>query len=613
MKKCKFFLALAAFGIFSAAAPSFASDAHDHQSHAEEIDSQAVRDYAAEKTEWRRDDFHKTRSPVHVKILGFNDFHGHISPGTKVANRPAGGAAVFASYLRVAQAGMEDRTFIVHAGDAVGASPLSSALLFDEPTIDFFNQLTNKNCRYQNRSTSRCNMIGTLGNHEFDRGQDELLRLLNGGNQASGPLLNPHFRGAKFPYVSANVVSAKTGKPILSPYVIRKARYKDQEGESKEMPIAFIGAVLQNTPSIVTPAGIAGLKFLDEAEAINSYIPEIKAQGVNTIVVLIHQGGFQSNYIGQTDPLKAKVSGEIVGIVSRLASEIDVVVSGHSHAFTNSLLPNQQGKQILVSQAFSYSTAFAEIDLQIDPKTRDVVAKSASIVTTFADQGPGLAPDQAAAELTAEAEAKVAPIANQLIGSITADILRSANSAGESPLGNLIADAQRAALKTDIAFMNPGGVRADLLFLGTHNPPQPNGTVTYNDLFTIQPFGNSLVKMDLTGQQILDVLNQQFPPNQTSQRILLPSGLTYTWSASELATDKISNVLVNGVLLVKTTTYSVTVNSFLSSGGDNFTVFNAGTNRTGGAQDIDALVDYIKSLPQPLAPPAVGKRITKIN
>lgn len=607
-------LLVAALLCLGLAAPAaLAGDDHDHDSHADVPDTQAVRDFAAERIEWRHEDYKKTRTPVKVKILGFNDFHGHISAGTRVAGRPVGGAAVFASYLKAAQAGIEDHTLIVHAGDAVGASPLSSALLLDEPTIDFLNQLTNDHCRYRGHSGQRCNLVGTLGNHEFDKGQAELMRLLDGGNAASGPFLDPRYRGAKFPYVSANVVSATTGKPILRPYVIKRVKYKDEEGESHEMPIAFIGAVLKETPSIVTPSGVAGLRFLDEAESINRYVPEIKARGVHTIVVLIHQGGFQNNYIGQTDATRPTVSGEIVGIVSRLDDEIDLVVSGHSHAFTNALLPNAHGKQILVSQAFSFSTAYADIDLQIDPRTRDVISKSASIVTTFADQGPGLTPDAAAAELTAQAEARVAPIANQLIGSITADITRTQNNAGESSLGDLIADAQRAALKTQVAFMNPGGIRADLMFVGTHNPPQPNGTVTYNDVFTVQPVGNSLVKMDLTGQQIIDLLNQQFPPNQTSPHILQGSGLSYTWDANGPAGNKIVNVMIGGVDIDKTATYSVTVNSFLATGGDNFTVLNAGTNRVGGAQDIDTLVNYIKSLPQPVAPPAVGSRITRLN
>lgn len=161
--------------------------------------------------------------------------------------------------------------------------------------------------------------------------------------------------------------------------------------------------------------------------------------------------------------------------------------------------------------------------------------------------------------------------------------------------------------------MNPGGIRADLLFKGTHNPPLPDGSVTYNDLFTVQPFGNSLVRMDLTGQQIIDVLNQQFPPNQTANRMLQISGLTYTWNASGAEGDKILDVLIGGAPINESAIYSVTVNSFLATGGDKFTVLNNGVNRVGGSQDIDALVTYMKSLPQPVVAPVVGDRIKKQN
>ncbi len=413
--------------------------------------------------------------------------------------------------------------------------------------------------------------------------------------------------------MSANVVSAATGKPILPPYVIKRVTYKDAGGHAHELPLAFIGAVLQGTPSITTPQAVKGVSFLDEAEAINRYVPEIRRQGVHAIVVLLHQGGRQRVYDGQTDPGKPAVTGEIVNIVSHLDDDIDVVVSGHTHAFTNALLNNAHGKPILVTQAFSYSTAYADIDLEIDPVTHDVVSKSASIVTTYADRGPGLTPDRAAAALVAKAEARVAPVANQLIAHITADITHSANSAGESALGDLITDAQRTAAGVQVAFMNSGGIRADLLYATVHNPSLPPGSVTYNDLFTIQPFGNELVKMDLTGQQLLDVLNQQFPPNQLAPRLLLQSGLTYTWDASAPAGNKIVAVQVGNSPLDKNAVYSVAVNTLLASGGDNFAVFNDGRNRVNGPTDIDALVDYLKHLPQPVAPPAVGGRIKRLH
>ena len=593
---------------FIATTPAWAEPHHGHD-HSEDEDDAQHREMAAKRVEWRAEAGGDT---LRVKLLGINDFHGQLSAGRRVSNRPVGSAAVLASYLRKAQAGMEGKTVIVHAGDHVGATPPASALLQDEPAITFLNQLTNDYCRYPEREADehgqneigrresdehvewhpKCNLVGTLGNHEFDEGVAEMQRLLNGGNHANGPFLENPWRGARFPYVSANVVDAQTGKPILPAYVIKKI-----DG----MPIAFIGAVLKATPTIVTPSGVAGVKFLDEAEAINRYIPELRRKKVRAIVVLIHQGGRQTTYSGPTQPAASTVSGDIVDIVNRLDDEVDVVVSGHWHSFTNAILNNQNGKPILVTQAFSSGTAYGDIDLEISRTSRDVVAKSAAIVTTWADEGPGLTPDNAAAQLTAAAEQLVAPLVNQVIGTAATDITRSESSAGESALGNLIADAQRAALATDFAFMNSGGIRADIAA----------GAVTWGELFTVQPFGNSLVKMDLTGQQIYTLLEQQWV-GQTFARILKPSGLNYTWNAAAPVGSRIVSVYRNGTLIDMAAVYSVTVNSFLADGGDNFLVLRNGVNRVGGAVDLDALITYIQSLPQPFTS-AIEGRIQRLN
>jgi 5'-nucleotidase len=524
-------------------------------------------------------------------LLAINDFHGQLSAGRRVGNRPVGSAAVLAAYLDAAQAGAEDHTLIVHAGDHVGASPPASALLQDEPSISFLNLLGNESCGTWHRLSPRCNLVGTAGNHEFDEGVDESLRLIRGGNHPSGPFLDDPYRGASFPYVSANVVDAATGRPILPPFVIKHLR-----GQR----IAFIGAVLKETPTIVTPTGVAGLSFLDEAEAINRYIPTLRKLGVRSIVVLIHQGGSQTIYEGSTQP-GGVISGPIADIVSRLDDEVDVVVSGHAHSFTNGLLPARGGKEILVTQAFSAGTAYADIDLQIDPATRDVVAKSAAIVTTYADEGPGLVPDPTVAQLVADAEAKVAPLVNEVIGAALTDIVRTQNAAGESALGNLIADAQRVAMGTDFAFMNPGGIRADLFA----------GEVTWGELFTIQPFGNSLVKMDLTGGQIITLLEQQWL-NQPFPRMLQVSGLTYTWDNGLPVGSRVVDVRQNGTPIDPSATYSVTVNSFMAAGGDNFTVLPTGTNQVGGPIDLDALIAHVEGLPQPFSAEIVG-RITRLN
>jgi len=554
-----------------------------------------VRSEAGRRLKWEHPKRDKTRPPVAVQILGFNDFHGQLSAGRRVANRPVGGAAVLASYLKSEQAAFAGTSFIVHAGDHVGASPAASALLQDEPAMTFLNMLGNEHCvgeRKHGKHDGKCNMIGTLGNHEFDEGFDELERLLEGGLHENGPFLDDDYAGVSFPYVSANVVRESNGKPILPPYVIRKA------GKAK---IAFIGAVLRQTPSIVTPSGVAGLRFLDEADSINKYIPEIRRMGVEAIVVLIHQGGNQASYTGATVAGGTINGTEINAIVSRLHGAVDVVVSGHAHSFSNALLPSTGDQPVLVVQAFSASTAYDDIELVIDPVTRDVVQKSASIVTTWGDAGPGLTPDTQVAALVSQAEAAVAPLVSEVIAETSGPLTRTANTAGESALGNLIADAQRAAMGTDFAFMNPGGIRADL----------DAGLVTWGELFTVQPFGNTLVRLNMTGAQLYALLEQQWA-GQTFPRIMQISGLTYTWDANLPVGSRVVDVRQGGVSLSPTAVYSVTCNSFIAAGGDNFTLFLQGTNQVGGPIDLDALIAHLESLAQPFTATVEG-RIQRLN
>jgi len=533
-----------------------------------------------------------------VKILGFNDFHGQLSTGKLVSGRPVGSAAVLHSYLKAAEAGIESQTLIVHAGDHVGASPAASALLQDEPSIQWLNMLANASCTYADKTNPACNIVGTLGNHEFDEGRTELLRLLNGGNHVSGPFLEDPYKGARFPYVSANVVDEVTGRPILPPYVIKRVQ---------GVPIAFVGAVLEATPTIVTPTGVASLRFLDEADAANSYVPEIKALGVKTIVLLIHQGASQASYTASTNTAltNSVLNGtDILDVVTRLDPEFDVVVSGHSHTFTNLLVTNNTGKKILVTQAFSASTAYDDIDLTIDPVTKDVVTKSAKIVTTFADVAPGNAPDPAAAALTAAAEAKVAPLTTQIVGFAPVSLTRDGGATGEESLGDVIADAQNLSEGTQFAFMNQGGIRADLVV------PAGGANITWNDLFTIQPFGNTLVKMSLTGAQIKALLEQQWQPTVT--RFLQISGLGYTWDAALPVGSRIVEVHdAAGVALNPVASYSITCNNFLATGGDGFTTFLSGTGNVGGPVDLDSLIDYTEHH-NPL-PAVVLGRITRLH
>jgi 5'-nucleotidase len=432
-----------------------------------------------------------------------------------------------------------------------------------------------------------------LGNHEFDEGLGEALRLVYGGNHPNGPFLEQNWSGAHFPYINANVISKKTGKPVLPPYTIK---------EVNGVRIGFIGAVLRETPTIVTPTGVAGLHFVDEADTINGAAVELKSHGVKTIIVTIHQGTRQTpTYEGPTDPTINNLSGPIVDIIKRLDNDIDVVISGHSHSFTNALVTNRKDIPLLVTQAFSASTAYGDIDLAISRTTGDVVEKSARIVTTWADQGPGLSPDVKVAQLVAAADQRVAPLVNRVVGTVTTALTRADSSAGESALGNLIADAQRITTGADFAFMNPGGIRADL----------PAGEVTWGELFTIQPFGNDLVSMDLTGAQIKTLLEQQW--SATASRILKTAGLTYTWDSTRPIGDRVTQIVgADGVPVDPATIYRVTVNSFIAAGGDNFLVLVQGTNRVIGQTDLDALVDYIEALPQPFSA-AIEGRIVRAN
>jgi 5'-nucleotidase len=544
-----------------------------------------------------------TAAPVHVKILAINDFHGQLPAGRKVAGRPASSAPVLAAYLEAARTGIEDRTFIVHAGDLVGASPAASSLLRDEPTIHFMNQFANQHCRVLrpaavgastadwDRGDPACNMVGTFGNHEFDRGREELFRLVYGGDATTGPAFVTPYLGARFPYVSANVVEAKSGRPIAPPYVVREVR---------GVRVAFIGATLKGAPTIVAAAGIQGLQFLDEAESINRYVPEIQRSGVHAIVAVIHQGGSQKAYEGSTQAAAAGSKGDIVDIVAHLDADVDLVISGHSHSFTNALLPNAGGKPVLVTQAFSSGTAYADIDLGVSPVSQDIVTKSASINSTFADAGPGLSPDPRTAALVRKAEEMVAPLTQRVIGQTAAELTNTASPAGESALGDLIADSQRAAMKADVALMNPGGIRANL----------PAGKVTWGQVYAVQPFGNSLVQMKLTGSQLVKVLEQQWV-DQPQPRILQVSGMTFSWSVAAPAGSKVKEIQIGGRPLDPAALYSVVVNNFLADGGDGFGVLTQGGERLGGPLDLDAFVSYAQGLPQPISPP-MGGRITRL-
>jgi 5'-nucleotidase len=520
--------------------------------------------------------------PVHVQILAVNDFHGQLADGQKLNKEPAGSAPVLASYLKcaIADAG-EATTFIALPGDVVGASPPESGLLLDEPALLFFNSLADDSP----------DIIATFGNHEFDRGTDELLRMVRGGNGATTIIhLADPYPGAEAEYISSNVVWKTNGTLLAAPYTIR-----DVDG----VRIAFIGADTTKTPSIQKPVNIELVAFEDETESINRYIPEIQQKGVHAIVVLLHEGGSQDAYDGPTRE-GGNVTGRVAGIVAGLDADVDVVLSGHTHAFTNAYLENAGKNPVLVTQAYSYSRAFADVDLVIDPVTGDITHKSARIVPAYSDRPPGTSPDPEASLLLGMSEEAVGPLTNRVITTASADITRLPTGAGESALGNLVADGQRAAMNADIAFITTGSLRAEIA----------GGNVTWGDLYAVQPFSATVLSMTLTGDQVRGVLERQWetplPPHN-----LAASGLIYTFDDKRPAGSKITEIRVNGVPLDPNAEYTAAMVDFLATGGDGYNAFTKGTNAVSGPFDVDALVTYMESLPEPVDAKAEG-RITMI-
>jgi 5'-nucleotidase len=534
--------------------------------------------------------------PVEVQILGLNDFHGNLEPPAGSSGRiegiDAGGAEYLATHVAQLEATNPKNTIVVSAGDLIGASPLLSALFHDEPTIEAMNHLGLD--------------LNAVGNHEFDEGTAELLRMQRGGcHPVDGCLDGDGFAGADFQFLAANVVSEGRGKPLFPPYAIEKFEANTR--------VAFIGMTLEGTPTIVTPEGVEGFDFLDEADTANALVPKLRRQGVENIVVLVHEGGVPTGGFNSCPG----ISGPIVDIVNRLDPEIDAVISGHTHAAYNCVI-----NDIPVTSAASFGRLITDMDLTIDRQTKEITSITANngIVTRTVPK------DGFITSLISRYKAISDPLAKRVIGSITADITRAATPAGESALGDVIADSQlRATTPPELggavaAFMNPGGIRTDLLFAASG--VEGDGNVTYEEAFTVQPFGNSLVTMTLTGAQIETMLEQQFCGiNASFNRVLQPSaGFTYTWNgaaigAADCATANAvdpATIAIGGVPVDPAGTYRITVNSFLATGGDGFAVLNNGTDRLGGAVDLDALEAYFVANPNGVAP-GPRDRITRVN
>ena len=531
----------------------------------------------------------RATAPVAVKLLAINDFHGNLLPPlggirikdpadpSKTINVPAGGAEYLATAVAELRRKNPNHAFVA-AGDLIGASPLISALFHDEPTIESLNLMGLD--------------VSAVGNHEFDKGSTELLRLQRGGcHPADGCAMPLPFEGATFKYLAASTIDEATGKTLFPPYHV-----KVFEG----IPVAFIGLTLKDTPSIVVPSGVRGLTFRDEAETVNQLVPQLRKLGIEAIVLLIHEGGLPSGDYNECPG----ISGPIVDIVKKLDKAVDVVVSGHTHRAYNCRIDGR-----LVTSGDKFGTIVTEIDLVLDPKSGDVVSARADNVIVRSDR---FAKDAGQTRLIGTYEQLAAPLAKRVVGRIAAPLTRDENPAGEMPVGQVVADAQLAATRAaadggaQVALMNPGGLRANLT-------AGADGTVRYEDLFTVQPFYNNLVTLTLSGAQIVQVLEQQWL-NQPRARILQVSrGFAYAWDNAKPVGQRVApgSVTLDGKALDAAADYRVTVNSFLADGGDSFPVFKQGRDRKTGAMDVDAFEQFIAKRAQGEA--VVLDRIKRLN
>jgi 5'-nucleotidase len=525
---------------------------------------------------------------VTVQLLAINDFHGHLEPPSgsngQINSIPAGGAEYLATHLKNAAA-ENPNSIVVAAGDLVGASPLLSALFHDEPAIE---------------ALSAMNLaVAAVGNHEFDEGFREVLRLKRGGcHPTDGCADGDGFRGATFQYLSANVIRRTSRTPLFPATAIRTVA---------GVKIGFIGQTLKGTARIAPPARTRGLTFLDEAATANAHAARLKRQGADAVVLLIHEGGRQTSGGPEPDPNGcAGFAGPIEPIVKRLTTDIQVVISGHTHAFYNCRIGDH-----LVTAAASYGRMVTRVNLEVHRSGGRMARASATNQIVTRD----VAKDVAQTRIIEKYAGLVEKTASAVVGSVTGDLVRVANAAGESPLGSVIADAQLAATSAParggaiVAFMNKGGIRADVVASARRTAGGP-GEVTYRDLHNVQPFGNVLTVLTMTGEMIKRLLEQQFdnPAPGVNQILQVSNGFTYRYRSAAPPGQRVDgdSIQINGRPLRPTDRVRVAASDFLTGGGDGFKVFTEGTNKIVSTADIDALVEYFKAR-SPLVPPSPNR------
>ena len=554
--------------------------------------------------------------PVPLRFIHINDFHGSLEASAglslRVAERPGsgpatlsvptGGAPALAGLVRSLRAG-SPYSVMTAGGDLVGAAPLVSSLFRHESTIEVINDIGLE--------------VSSFGNHEFDEGSVELARLIKGGCAATKPdavitsCARETYRGVKFTYLGANVVNEK-GPPLAAPYVIRTYA---------GIPVGFIGAVTIQTPTLVTPSGVAGLKFIDEAEGVNRAADELRAKGVRAMVAIFHEGIEIDGRADWNDTSCPGAAGPLLDIARRLAPEIRVVLSGHTHRGYRCEIDGR-----LLIQSTSYGCGISVVDVELDRSTRAMLppvrsmnlpvmnertepetrAKViAGMPEPFAKALADARPDAKIAEKVAAYAALAKPKADRVVARIGGPLTHARTDRTDTPMARLIADAQLAATRSEgaqLALMNPGGVRGGIVCSA---PPCP---VTFGQIFLVQPFGNSLVVMNLTGEQLKRALEQSRRAGAEPYLLHPSEGFTYTWANDAPQGAQVSDMRLMGQPIDPAKTYRVTVNSFLADGGDGFTVLKDGKDLKGGGQDIDALMAYMAAEQRSPGPTA---RITR--
>lgn len=506
---------------------------------------------------------------IKLKLLAFSDFHGQLSSGLHLNKRPVGGAPVFASYLKEASRSDYDATFIISAGDLVGASCPTSSFLHDEPTIQFMNLL-------ESEIGSVCenlSLIAMPGNHEFDNGLNEMLRLVNGGNHETGPFIENPYSGLSGEYICSNIIDSKCNKTLFKPYTIKCLN---------NLNIAFIGATIKDTPNLSSLNNFENIEFKNEIETINHYVPQIKKEGADIIIAMIHDGINQNEYSGPTkENLKVEEKSDFYKSLQLLDDNIEVVVTGHKHTFTNMYIEKPNAKKILITQAHSHGKAYANIDIFVNPIDKKIIKKEAQIIPTYSDECP-IQISEDVESLTKNVESFTGTMLLNHICNLEDDCLLFSNYSGESILASVITDSQRFELNSDIAITNLDSIRDDLLA----------GEVTLKDIYKSLPFNNELVKLTLTGEQIFHILNNQWDNN--NQSFLQVSGLRYSWIDKECGTRQIAEIKHGNESLDFKSEYTVVMNEFLADGGDQIIKRSFGKYVFSGVTDSIALTNHLQ-------------------